>query len=101
MAGFPTTLCWSLFNYRIVLAKGQDFKIGPQCPEGENHGYGSHWVPLHDGRADSFSYAVWNIAKIRTARSKSLVQLDPSSADELPDWLLKFLEDKKSSQPMP
>jgi transglutaminase-like putative cysteine protease len=86
------------FNLRMVRAKGRDIKIGPQCPEGENHGYGSQWVPLNEGRADLFFYAVWNTAKIRTARFKSLLELDPSSAAELqdlaPDWLLKFLEDQ-------
>ena len=74
------------FNSRTVWFKGRDIKIGPQCPQGENHGYGSHWVLLHDGRADSFSYAVWNIAKIRTARFKSLVEVDPFPADALVEY---------------
>jgi len=72
------------FHRRTVKAKGRDIKIGPHCPESE--GYGSQWVLLNDGRADSFFYAVWNIAKIRTARLKSLVELDPFPADALVEY---------------
>jgi transglutaminase-like putative cysteine protease len=74
------------FNTRTVWAKGRDIKIGPQCPQGENQGYGSQWVLVNDGRADSFFYAVWNIAKIRTARVKSLVEPDPFPADALVEY---------------
>jgi hypothetical protein len=74
------------FNCRTVWEKGRDIKIGPQCPEGENHGYGSQWVLLKDGRADAIGYAVWNIAKIRTARFKSLVEFDPFPADALIEY---------------
>lgn len=74
------------FNCRTVWAKGGDFRIGPQCPEGENHGYGAQWVLLKDGRADGSFYAVWNIAKIHTARAKSLFEFDPFPADALVDY---------------
>jgi hypothetical protein len=74
------------FNSRTVSKKGRDIKIGPHCPEGENEGYGSQWVLLNDGRADAICYAVWNIAKIRTARVKSLVELDPFPADALVEY---------------
>jgi len=84
------------FNSRTVWGKGRDIKIGPQCPEGENHGYGSQWVLLNDGRADSFFYAVWNIAKIRTARFKSLVEPDPFPADALVGYRIQLDAESKA-----
>jgi hypothetical protein len=84
------------FNCRTVWAKGRDFKIGPQCPEGENHGYGAQWVLLKDGRADCSFYAVWNIAKIRTARVKSVFEFDPFPADALIDHQRYFEGDQKT-----
>ncbi len=73
------------FNCRTVLSKGRDIKIGPQCPEGEDRGYGFHWVPLNEGRVDILDYGVWNIAKIHTARDKSVFEFDPFPADALVD----------------
>ena len=52
------------FDRRIILSKGRDIKIGPECPEADSEGYGSQWVPLWNGRADHMHHAVWNIMKI-------------------------------------
>jgi transglutaminase-like putative cysteine protease len=73
------------FNCRTVCFKGRDIKIGPECPEGDDHGYGLYWVLLNGGRADCGG-AVWNIAKIHTARVKSLFEFDPFPADGLVDY---------------
>jgi hypothetical protein len=85
------------FNERTVWEKGRDIKIGPECPEGENHGYGCQWVLLNDGRADAFGYAVWNIAKIRTARFKSLVAFDPFPADALIEYRAQLDSESKAN----
>jgi hypothetical protein len=70
------------FNCRVIHFKGRDIKVGPQCPEGESGGYGSDWVLMNDSRADLLG-AVWNIAKIHTARLKSIFEFDPFPADAL------------------
>jgi hypothetical protein len=74
------------FNCRTVWAKGRDIKIGPECPQGEGGGYGSAWVLLTEGRVDGGFSEVWNIAKIHTARVKSLFEFDPFPADGLVDY---------------
>lgn len=74
------------FNCRTVSSKGRDFRLGPQCPAGENEGYGTQWVLLNEGRTDIFGYGVWNIAKIHTARVKSVFEFDPFPADALVDY---------------
>jgi transglutaminase-like putative cysteine protease len=84
------------FNSRAILTKGRDIKIGPHCPEGENQGYGSRWVPLNDGRADGIYFAVWNIAKIQTSRVKSLVEPDPFPADALVTYRARLDEESHS-----
>ena len=70
-------------NKRVILCKGRDIMIGPDAPQKESQGYGAHWIPLHDGRADSFHRAVWNIAKIHTVKIKTLHHSDPFPADGL------------------
>jgi transglutaminase-like putative cysteine protease len=67
----------SLDNWRFILTKGRDVKIGPECPEQGGEGYGSHWVPLWNGRADLFFHAVWNIAKIRSPRVTVTISREP------------------------
>lgn len=72
-----------LRNEKVVLCKGRDVKLGPDSPQAESQGYGSHWVSLYQGRADSFHRAAWNIAKIRTAKIKTLHVSDPFPSDAL------------------
>ncbi|MEJ2635629.1 MAG: transglutaminase domain-containing protein [Calditrichia bacterium] len=59
-----------LFSSKVIMAKGRDILLGPDAPKNYHHGYGSQWVPLHDGRVDFPFYAVWNIAKIDSAKLK-------------------------------
>jgi transglutaminase-like putative cysteine protease len=90
----------SPFNCRTVESKGRDIKIGPVGPETE--GYGSHWVLLNEGRVDKLGLQpVWNIAKIHTARIKSLVEFDPFPADALIEYRTFFghgTQDRKNSR---
>jgi transglutaminase-like putative cysteine protease len=55
-------------DLRLVLAKGNDIKVGPDCPEEDSEGYGSQWTLLHEGRACKFMRGVWNIAIIRNPK---------------------------------
>jgi hypothetical protein len=68
---------------QVIICKSRDIKIGPEAPQKENQGYGTHWIPLHKGRADSFHRPVWNIEKIHTAKIKTLHYSDPLPADGL------------------
>jgi transglutaminase-like putative cysteine protease len=77
-------------NKRVILCKGRDIKIGPEAPQRKNQGYGTHWLPLHKGRADSFHRAVWNIATIRVAKMKTLHYSDPFPADGLAEYPAKL-----------
>jgi hypothetical protein len=70
-------------NRRWIKWKGRDIPIGPHAPQGDGGGYGAQWVALYDGRADSFFYAVLNIAKIRTSKVTILHHSDPFPADSL------------------
>lgn len=63
--------------WRLIMAKGRDIKIGPECPEKDSEGYGSQWVPLWNGRVDMMSHAVWNMAKIRTPRLTVTLSREP------------------------
>ena len=74
------------YNARVVLAKGRDIRIGPNCPQEGNQGYGSQWVLLEGGRADSMFYAVWNIARIRTARVKFVIEPESFPAEEIAEY---------------
>ena len=33
-------------NYRVILSKGRDVKIGPHAAQEESEGYGDQWIPL-------------------------------------------------------
>lgn len=54
-----------LHNRRWIVSKGRDVLLGPGAPPQGGEGYGTQWVALHDGRADTLFYGVENIAKIR------------------------------------
>jgi hypothetical protein len=75
-----------LNNRRWVTYKGRDIKVGPCVPQEQSEGYGSQWVPLHNGRADYLFSAAWNIAKIQTAKVKVLHRSDPFPADGLASY---------------
>jgi len=59
-------------NFRVILSKGRDVKIGPYAPQETSEGYGDQWILLHNGRANIIGWGVWNIAKIRVAEAKIL-----------------------------
>ncbi|MCK5464871.1 MAG: hypothetical protein KAI95_17720, partial [Bacteroidales bacterium] len=73
-------------NSRVILSKGRDILIGPDAAPKDSQGYGVQWVPLHDGRADLFTRAVWNIAKIHKAKMTSIHFSDPFPADALSEY---------------
>ena len=73
-------------NSRVISSKGRDIRLGPNCPQEGNEGYGSQWVLLENGRADTMFYAVWNIAKIRTARVKFVTEPEPFPAEEFAEY---------------
>jgi tetratricopeptide (TPR) repeat protein len=75
-----------LVNWKIILCKGRDILIGPDAPQDESQGYGIQWVELHNGRADSFQRAVWNIAKIQKAKMTTLHYSDPFPADAYAEY---------------
>lgn len=75
--------CGHRHNWQWISSIGRDVKIGPHAPQEQSEGYGSQWVSLNNGRADMLFSAVWNIAKIRTAKVKVLHRSDPFPADGL------------------
>jgi len=81
----PVDPTWDTFghqvNYKLILSKGRDVKIGPHALQEESEGYGDQWIPLYKGRADIIGWGAWNIAKIRIAKRKVLHHSDPFPAD--------------------
>lgn len=73
-------------NQRWIRYKGRDIVIEPFTPRADSEGYGSHWVALHDGRADSLSHAVLNIGKVHTSKVTVLHHSDPFPADGLASY---------------
>lgn len=73
------------YNEQVVMSVWRDFRIGPNCPQEDNEGYGLHWVLLQNGRADE-SAPVWNIAKIRTARLNFVIEPEPFPAEEFAQY---------------
>ncbi len=82
----------NLGNKSIILSKGRDIIIGPEAPQKHNEGYGSQWVPLHEGRADMIFSAVYNIEKIHIAKMKILIHPDPFPADALAGYPIEDME---------
>jgi len=75
---------WGQQDNRLwIKSKGRDVELGPHARPEDNEGYGSQWVALHDGRADTLFNAVLNIAKIRTSKVTTVHHSDPFPADEL------------------
>jgi transglutaminase-like putative cysteine protease len=85
------------YNCRTVWFKGRDIKLGPQYPAGENPGYGTQWFLVNESRADMLGYGIWNIAKIHTARVKSLFEFDPFPADALVAYLARLHNESKTN----
>ncbi len=73
-------------NQRWLMSKGRDVLLGPGVPPQDGDGYGTHWVALHDGRADTLFKGVANIAKIRTIKATVLHHSDPFPADGLAQY---------------
>jgi transglutaminase-like putative cysteine protease len=73
------------YNCKVVMFVGRDIQIGPNCPQEGNEGYGSHWVPLENGRADLFN-PVWNIAKIWTGRYSFMTEPELFPAEEFAQY---------------
>ena len=73
-------------NYRCLISQGRDVLLGPGAPPQDGEGYGSQWVALQDGRADTLCYGAENIAKIRTIKVTVLHHSDPFPADGLASY---------------
>jgi transglutaminase-like putative cysteine protease len=75
---------WGQQDNRLwIKNKGRDVKLAPHTQLDDSEGYGTQWVALHDGRADTLFNAVLNIAKIRTSKVTIVHHSDPFPADEL------------------
>lgn len=72
-------------NWAIIMSKGRDIQIGPHAPHG-NDGYGFQWVLLSHGRVDGFLVGVWNIARIRKAKTILVHSADPFPAGALAEY---------------
>ena len=70
-------------NERWIDHKGRDIQVEPYAPQEGSEGYGSHWVALHNGRAETLSSAVLNIGKVHTSKVTVLHYSDPFPADGL------------------
>jgi len=70
-------------NERWLISKGRDVLLRPGIPPRDGEGYGTHWVALHEGRADELFKGVANIARIRTIKATVLHHSDPFPADGL------------------
>lgn len=70
-----------LSNMCVIASKGRDVIIGPDAPPGESEGYGDQWISLHNGRADTIGWGVWNISRISVAKAITLQHSDPFPAD--------------------
>jgi transglutaminase-like putative cysteine protease len=81
----PVDATWGKFewldNRRVIFTKGTDILIGPNAPKGDGEGYGDQWIPLHNGRIDAFGWGVWNIARVRIGKAKTVHHSDPFPAD--------------------
>ena len=73
-------------NRLWITSKGRDVLLGPGIPPQDGAGYGTQWVALHDGRADTLFYGAENIAKIRTIKVTALHHSDPFPADALASY---------------
>lgn len=85
-------------NYKVIMHKGRDINLGTDAPHKHHNGYGFQWVPIHDGRAECFLNAVWNIGKIRKAISRVYHTLDPFPADALADYKQMLFSTDKNSE---
>ena len=85
-------------NRLWITSKGRDVLLGPGAPPQDDEGYGAQWVALHEGRADLLSYAVLNIAKIRTSKVTVLHHSDPFPSDGLARYLESLLASGKAEE---
>jgi len=81
----PADPTWNEFgyqnNFKLIISKGRDVKIGPKATMIDDGVYGDQWIPLHDGRVNAIGWGVWNISKIHVANAKILHYSDPFPAD--------------------
>ncbi len=73
-------------NQMWIKEKDRDVLLGPGPPPKNDEGYGVHWVPLHDGKADLVCYAILNVAKIHRSKATVLHHSDPFPADGLASY---------------
>ena len=85
-------------NQMLIMSKGRDVPIGPNAPEGDGHGYGDQWIPLHDGRADIIGVGVWNLARVRNAKATVLYHDDPFPADAIATYQSYLYPEQKSPE---
>jgi transglutaminase-like putative cysteine protease len=98
----PADPTWGRFgsqiNYKFILSKGRDVKIGPYAPQETSEGYGDQWIPLHQGRANAIGYGVWNISKIRIANAKYLQTADPFPAAGYAQYAEQLYPEQKEEE---
>jgi len=87
-----------LWSPTFILSKGRDVLVGPNAFQGDGHGYGDQWIPLHDGRADIIGWGVWNLARVRNAKATVLQLSDPFPADAHGEYLSYLYPEQKSSE---
>jgi len=78
-------------NKLWITGKGRDILLGPGVLPQDGEGYGTQWVALHDGRADTLFRGVENIANIHTIKVTVLHHSDPFPADGLATYLESLL----------
>ena len=71
------------------MSKGRDVNIGPHLYPEDRLKYGSQWLLLNQDRMEMLYPAVWNIAKIRTARVKLILEPDPFPAEALVEYQIQ------------
>jgi len=86
----PVDPTWNRFGYqgnsKLILSKDRDIIIGPSATKMDDGVYGDQWIPLHNGRANTIGWGVWNISKIHVANAKILHTSDPFPADAYAEY---------------
>jgi len=98
----PADPTWNQFGYqgntKLTITKGRDVKIGPNFTKMDNGVYGDQWIPLQNGRANTVGWGVWNIAKIRVAKAKTLHTSDPFPADAYAEYAQNLFPESEKKE---
>ena len=85
-------------NYKLIISKGRDVKLGSQAPNKVSGGYGSQWIPINNGRVDLLRTGVFNILKIHKAKVKILHSSDPFPADGYAQYAQNLYPEKEKEE---